>query len=138
MGQQGLRLWLAAFFFLSACATIGAPVEPGPPPETTRLGKPEDLAFLRARSAGAGGRIVYIGVYGGEIPPWERARYFIPQDWPPYKNLTSEDDLGRIAWHDSLMHVLALEISRRFSHTIALMIKGGGEVATEVAPYFYS
>src|SRR5258706_6023902 len=103
MGQQGLRLWLAAFFFLSACATIGAPVEPGPPPETTRLGKPEDLAFLRARSAGAGGRIVYIGVYRGPSSPWGRARHFISPESAPYTKLSPEDDLRPSGLHDSLM-----------------------------------
>lgn len=133
-----LCLSLAAALALSACAAIQAPLEPGPPPETARLGKPEDLASFRARPAGAPGRIVYIGVYGGEIPPWERARYFIPKDWPPYQKLASDDELGRIAYHDSLMHVLALWISRLFPDSLALMIKGDSEVVTDVAKYLYA
>src|SRR3989442_74479 len=112
--RQSHRVLQVAFlFFLAACAAIQTPPpsEPGPPPRTIKFTSPDQLAHLRVRPAAGRsqrGRIVYIGVYGGEVPPWERARYFIPKDWPPYKNLADEEGLGRIAFHDSLMHVLAL------------------------------
>jgi len=118
-----------------------APSEPGPPPATRKLAQPQDLAFLRMRPAAqsSAGRIIYIGVYGGEIPGWDAApRYFMPKDWPAYQNLSSEEDLARIAYHDSLMHVLALEIARRIPDSITFMIKGDGEVVADVAQYLYS
>ena len=117
-----------------------APVEPGPPPKTIKFNRPDELRHLLAHAANSSkqGRIVYIGVYGGEIPAWENARYFIPKDWPPYQNLRQEEDLGRIAYHDSLMHILALEISRRFPDSITVMIKGDSEVVADVVKYLYS
>lgn len=132
---------VASLFFFAGCAvTQPKPSEPGPPPATLALAKPEDLAFLRARPAGdrSRGRIIFIGVYGGDVPSWETARYFIPEDWPPYQSFREENDLKRIAYHDSLMHVLALEISRRFPDSIALMIKGDSEVVADVVKYLYS
>jgi hypothetical protein len=131
----------AFVLLLSACSLMhpSAPSEPGPPPATRKLTRPDDLAFLRVRQAayGQNGRIIYIGVYGGAVPQWEGARYFIPKDWPAYQKLTDEEDLRRIAYHDSLMHVLALEIARRFPDSITLMIKGDSEVVADVARYLY-
>ena len=126
---------------LSACSLTqpSAPGEPGPPPATKKLARPDDLSFLRVQSAAARqGRIIYIGVYGGQVPTWEGARYFIPKDWPPYQKLNGEEDLARVAYHDSLMHVLALEIARRFPDSITVMIKGDTEVVSEVARYLYA
>ena len=120
---------------------LSAPGEPGPPPATRKLAQPQDLAFLRVRPAAqsGAGRIIYIGAYGGQVPGWDAApRYFMPKDWPAYQNLTGEDGLSRIAYHDSLMHVLALEIARRIPDSITLMIKGDGEVVADVARYLYS
>lgn len=127
---------------LSACSLMdpSVPSEPGPPPATKKLTRPEDLAFLRLRPAANAqrGRIIYIGVYGGQVPAWEGARYFIPKDWPPYQKLSGEEALRRIAYHDSLMHVLALEIARLFPDSITVMIKGDSEVVADVARYLYS
>ncbi|HKA34052.1 MAG TPA: hypothetical protein VKH64_12605 [Candidatus Binatia bacterium] len=131
----------ASFAALSACSLTqpSAPGEPGPPPATKKLARPDDLSFLRVQTAAARqGRIIYIGVYGGQVPTWEAARYFIPKDWPPYQKLSGEEDLARVAYHDSLMHVLALEIARRFPDSITVMIKGDAEVVAEVARYLYA
>jgi hypothetical protein len=140
---QGGPLIFAAVFFLAGCSSLESPkpAEPGPPPATKKLGIPADLAFLHDRPSSGRtrqGRIIYIGVYGGEVPSWERARYFIPNDWPPYQNLRGDGDLSRIAFHDSLMHVLALEVARLFPDSITLMIKGDKEVVTDVVKYLYS
>lgn len=126
---------------LSACSLTqpSAPGEPGPPPATKKLARADDLSFLRVQSAAARqGRIIYIGVYGGQVPTWEGARYFIPKDWPPYQKLNGKEDLARVAYHDSLMHVLALEIARRFPDSVTVMIKGDTEVVSEVARYLYA
>ncbi len=141
-----MRADLSAYFLfaclaaLSACSLThpSAPSEPGPPPATKKLTRPEDLSFFRLhRAAARQGRIIYIGVYGGQVPTWEGARYFIPKDWPPYQKLSGDEDLARIAYHDSLMHVIALEIARRFPESITLMIKGDSEVVAEAARYLY-
>ena len=134
---------LAVFFLLAACSAVSSPqpTEPGPPTKSIKFTRPDELRHLLARPAAARsqpGRIVYIGVYGGEVPPWEQARYFIPKDWPPYQSLREEKDLERIAFHDSLMHILALEIARRFPDSITVMIKGDSEVVADVAKYLYS
>lgn len=140
--SRSLLIYIAAFSLIGGCAvTQPAPGEPGPPPVTKKFSKAEDLAFLRLRPAAAGarrGRIIFIGVYGGEIPQWDKARYFIPTEWPSYQNLRDEADLSRIAYHDTLMHVLALEIARRFPDAITLMIKGDTEVVADAARYLYA
>ncbi|HEY2986453.1 MAG TPA: hypothetical protein VGL11_01935 [Candidatus Binatia bacterium] len=133
---------IALLFFLASCsATQAPPSEPGPPPRTIKFTSPDQLAHLRVRPAAGRsrrGRIIYIGVYGGEVPSWDRARYFVPKDWPPYKNLIDEEGLARVAFHDSLMHVLGLEISRHIPDSIALMIKGDTDVVTDAVKYLYS
>ena len=130
------------FLLVAGCAAIQPlPPEPGPPPKTTKFTRPDELAFLRVIPAGDHShrrRIIYIGVYGGETPPWDRARYFNPKDWPPYKNLREEEELNRIAFHDSLMHVLAIQITRLFPNSVTLMIRGDREVVTDVVRYLYS
>ncbi len=136
-------LLFALLMIIAGCAAIESPkpAEPGPPPKTIKFTRPDELGQLLARPASNSskpGRIVYIGVYGGEVPPWERARYFIPKDWPPYGSLREEKDLERIAFHDSLMHILALQIARRFPDSITVMIRGDSEVVAETAKYLYS
>jgi len=143
MRWKGFLVAFSCAWALSACSLMhpAAPSEPGPPPATRKLAQPEDLAFLRARPAAqsGAGRIIYIGVYGGQVPGWDAApRYFIPKDWPSYQKLSGEEGLSQIAYHDSLMHVLALEIARRFPESVTLMIKGDGEVVADVARYLYS
>lgn len=144
MRLKGLLIVFAFASVLSACSLVhpSEPIEPGPPPATRKLEQPQDLAFLRAAPPAAqsgAGRIIYIGVYGGQVPGWDAApRYFIPKDWPAYQKLSGEEGLSRIAYHDSLMHVLGLEIGRRFPDSITLMIKGDGEVVADVARYLYS
>src|SRR4051812_16241330 len=140
--QRRVLLSLAFASCVSACALMhsSAPTEPGPPPVRKKLVRAEDLAFLRVRPAAraAQGRIVYIGVYGGQVPSWDCARYFIPTAWPPYQKLKGDEGLSRIAYHDSLMHVLALEIARIFPDSITVMIKGDAEVVADVARYLYT
>jgi hypothetical protein len=128
-------------FLLAGCAasesvTSGAPRAV---PEPKRLRSPGDLSYLRQRtSAPSTGRIIYIGVYGGSIPPWKRAQYFDPKHWPPYANALQEEDLNQIAFYESLMHVVAIQISRLFSDSITLMIRGDSEVLVDIIEYLYS
>ncbi len=136
-------LFILAPLILVGCA-VSQPTtitEPRPIPEPKKFISLLDLSDLRKEISAAqskSGKIIYIGVYGGEVPSWERARYFNPQDWLPYRNVRREEEFNEIAFHQSLMHVLAIQISRLFPNSITLMIRGNSEVVVDVVKYFYS
>ena len=46
--------------------------------------------------------------------------------------------MNETAFHESLMHVLAIQISRLFPNSITLMIRGDSEVVVDVVKYLYS
>ena len=127
----------------AGCATTGLRTSdnPRPAPERIKFTRASDLADI-VKQSGANpsktGKVIFIGVYGGDTPAWEGARYFNPKDWPAYKNVGREEEFGEIAFHESLMHVLAIQLARRFPKSIALMIKGDGEVVLDVIKYLYS
>jgi hypothetical protein len=133
-------LLIAMPLILAGCAASQLSGAPRPLPEPKRFRSPLDLSHLRGESSPHSkvGKIIYIGVYGGGTPPWEEARYFNPKDWPPYSNVLEEEELNEIAFQESLMHVLAIQISRLFPNSITLMIRGDNEVVTDVIRYLYS
>jgi hypothetical protein len=85
-------------------------------------------------------KIIFIGVQGGNPPPWDDAEYFDPQQWPPYRNvdLRDEAELNRIAYHESVMHVIALSLARRYPGSVTLMIRGDSGVVTDILDAIYS
>ena len=133
---------IAASLLLAGCTAAQLTTTGGPRPAPTpkKFSSPLDLADLRKEMPvdhSATGKVVYIGVYGGEVPPCDRARYFNPKDWPPYTNVRREEEFNEVAFQESVMHVLAIQISRLFPNSITLMIKGDGEVVADVVKYLY-
>jgi len=139
-----LRFLLIAVSLILAGCVASQPSKPGEPrplPEPKRFRSPLALSDLRRESSPSPskvGKIIYIGVYGGGTPPWEEARYFNPKDWPPYRNVRQEEELNEIAFQESLMHVLAIQIARFFPDSITLMIRGDSDVVADVVKYLYT
>jgi len=136
-------MYAALLSAVAGCATAGLRTSdnPRPAPERIKFTRASDLAdVVRQNGANpsATGKIIFIGVYGGDAPAWEGARYFNPKDWPAYRSVRQEEEFNEIAYHESLMHVLAIRLSRRFSNSIALMIQGDREVVLDVIKYLYS
>lgn len=136
-----LFLSIAGSFLLTGCAASQLPPTGRPIPEPKKFTSPSDLSDLSNEMPGAhstASKIIYIGVYGGEVPSWDRARYFNPKEWSHYRDVRQEDEFNEIAFRESLMHVLAIQISRLFPRSITLMIRGDSEVVVDVAKYLYS
>jgi pimeloyl-ACP methyl ester carboxylesterase len=85
-------------------------------------------------------KVIFIGVYGGNPPPWENAAWFDPQLWPAYRvvDLNNETELNRIAYHDSLMHVIALHVGKLFPSSLTLMIQGDSNVVSDIIDLIYA
>jgi len=85
-------------------------------------------------------KVIFIGVYGGNPPPWENAAWFDPQLWPAYRvvDLNNETELNRIAYHDSLMHVVALHVGKLFPSSLTLMIQGDSNVVSDIIDLIYA
>ena len=139
LGARRVLMVMAAFL-LSGCAAgqSAATGEPRPLPDPKRFASPRDLPDLTSNSRSTASKIIYIGVYGGEVPSWDEARYFNPKNWTPYRSVRHEEDFNDIAFRESLMHVLAIQISRLFPDSITLMIRGDRDVVVDVVKYFYS
>jgi hypothetical protein len=85
-------------------------------------------------------KVIFIGVYGGNPPSWEKAAWFDPQAWPPYRTVDLRDETGlnRIAYHDSLMHVVGLHVGKLFPDNLTLMIQGDSDVVSDVINSVYA
>lgn len=85
------------------------------------------------------GRIIFIGVHGGNPPTWDNAEWFDPQQWPPYQtvDLQDEETVTQIAYRESVMHVAALHIGRYFPNSITLMIRGDSQVVSDLIDTVY-
>jgi hypothetical protein len=85
------------------------------------------------------GRIIFIGVHGGNPPTWDDAEWFDPQQWLPYQTIDLQDHsaVTQIAYHESVMHVAALQIGRQFPNSITLMIRGDSKVVSDLLDAIY-
>jgi hypothetical protein len=85
------------------------------------------------------GRIIFIGVHGGNPPTWDDAAWFDPQQWLPYQtiDLQDQDALSQIAYRESVMHVTALHIGQQFPNSITIMIRGDSQVVNELLETVY-
>ena len=85
-------------------------------------------------------KVIFIGVYGGNPQPWEKAAWFDPQLWPPYRtvDLKNDTELNRIAYHGSVMHVVALNIGKLFPSNLTLMIQGDSDVVSDMINSLYA
>ena len=63
----------------------------------------------------------------------------IPNCGQPYRavDLKNETELNRIAYHDSLMHVVALHIGKLFPNNLTLMIQGDSNVVSDIIDLIY-
>jgi hypothetical protein len=135
-------LSVAALLLVAGCATDGLLTSgnPRPIPRRIKFTDPSDLSPIVKQDGGAGaetGRIIFIGAYGGNSPSWDDATYFNPKDWPPYRSIHREEEYNDIAFYESVMHVLAIQISRLFPNSVTLMIQGDSAVVREVIEYLY-
>jgi hypothetical protein len=85
------------------------------------------------------GRIIFIGVHGGNPPAWEDAEWFDPQQWLPYRGIDLRDEhaVTEIAYRESVMHVAALQIGRQFPNSITIMIRGDSQVVSDLLDTIY-
>jgi hypothetical protein len=85
-------------------------------------------------------KVIFIGVYGGTTPSWDKAEWFNFGQWPPFRevDLSNEHELNEIAFHQSVMHVVALRIARTVPDSVTLMIRGDSEVVSEVTESLYA
>jgi len=132
-------------FFLAACQSVGGNIESAKQwraPELKRARSPVDFErqIQPLIDAVKQPKIIFIGVYGGNPPPWETAAWFDPPNWPPYRavDLKNETELNRIAYHDSLMHVVALHVGKFFPNNLTLMIQGDSDVVSDIINLVYA
>ena len=85
------------------------------------------------------GRIIFIGVHGGNPPTWDDAEWFDPQQWLPYQAIDLQDQraVTEIAYRESVMHVAALQIGRHFPNSITIMIRGDSQVVSDLLEAIY-
>jgi hypothetical protein len=85
------------------------------------------------------GRIIFIGVHGGNPPAWEDAEWFDPQQWLPYQGIDLQDQraVSEIAYRESVMHVAALQVGRHFPNSITIMIRGDSQVVSDLLDAIY-
>jgi hypothetical protein len=85
------------------------------------------------------GRIIFIGVHGGNPPAWEDAEWFDPQQWLPYQAVDLQDQraVSEIAYRESVMHVAALQVGRHFPKSITVMIRGDSQVVSDLLDAIY-
>jgi hypothetical protein len=86
------------------------------------------------------GKIIFIGVQGGNPLPLDDAAHFDPQQWPAYHNVDLDDEaqLNRIAYHESVMHVIALYITRKYPGSVSLIMRGDSVVVTDLLDAIYT
>ena len=139
------RGWpLLALVLLAGCQGLNfnsESVTPWRAPELKRVRSPADFErqIQPLIDAVKQPKVIFIGVYGGSPPPWENAAWFDPQMWSPYRaiDLKNETELNRIAYHDSLMHVVALHIGKLFPNNLTLMIRGDSNVVSDTIDLIY-
>ncbi|MBM4298502.1 MAG: hypothetical protein FJ143_12260, partial [Deltaproteobacteria bacterium] len=137
--------FFALVIFLTACQGVNEPFQSAEPWRTPELKNVRSAAEFERQIAPLLAKVkqpkvIFIGVYGGNPPPWEKAAWFDPQSWPSYREVDLRDEAGinRIAYHDSLMHVVALHVGKFFADNLTLMIQGDSDVVSDVIDLVYA
>jgi hypothetical protein len=147
LARQFLAFVVAALptLGLLGCAVVNGSADGKIAWQPAKLSKAQSAAHIRAQlpvlSGGSDSpKIIFIGVQGGNPPPWDDAEFFDPQQWPPYRNvdLADEAQLNRIAYHESVMHVIALHVARKYSNSVTLMVRGDSGVVADVLDAIYN
>jgi len=143
--RLGVLRWFALILLLTACQSVDdnfTITQPWHAPELKRARSPVEFERQIQPLIGALKqlKVIFIGVYGGNPPPWEKAAWFDPQLWPLYRavDLENEMELNRIAYHDSVMHVVALNIGKVFPSNLTLMIQGDSDVVSDMIKSLYA
>jgi len=130
---------------LTACQSVDGNftvTQPWRAPELKRARSPAEFERQITPLIGAiqQPKVIFIGVYGGNPPPWEKAAWIDPQRWPSYLtvDLKNEMELNRIAYHDSVMHVVALNVGKLFPSNLTLMIQGDSDVVSDMIKSLYA
>jgi hypothetical protein len=128
----------------SSCQTVNRTLPPSTAWQATPLKRVSTAAQIAAdlpslKLPAPAGRIIFIGVHGGNPPPWEEAEWFDPQQWLPYQAIDLEDQraVTEIAYRESVMHVAALQIGRYFPNSITIMIRGDSQVVSDLLDAIY-
>lgn len=137
--------WLGLAILLGACHGVNGDFPAAKEwrePKLTRVRSPAEFERQIAPliSALKQPKVIFIGVYGGNPPSWEKAAWFDPQRWPLYLAIDqqNETELNRIAYHDSLMHVVALHVGKLFPNNLTLMIQGDSDVVSDIISLVYA
>jgi pimeloyl-ACP methyl ester carboxylesterase len=137
--------WFALTLLLISCQGVSGNLEKAKEWRTPELKKARSTAEFERQIAPLLGvlkrpKVIFIGVYGGNPQPWESAGWFDPQSWPAYRavDLRDKTGLNRIAYHDSLMHVVALHVGKFFADNLTLMIQGDSDVVSDVIDLVYA
>ena len=138
-----LLLWLLPTGTIS-CQAVNQTLPPGTSWQATPFKRANTAAQVAAELPtlslpAPGGRIIFIGVHGGNPPTWEDAEWFDPQQWLPYRAIDVQDRsaVTEIAYHESVMHVTALQIGRHFPNSVTIMIRGDSQVVSDLLDAIY-
>lgn len=129
--------WLIALLVAllsGGCVTTGAPRLKN----LDQLTEIYDLKYSNTTTSTTNKKI-YVGVYGGNLPPESEAEGFDPQHWPPYQQVNpfSDNELSQIAFQESVLNVIGLRIAKQFPDSVTLVIRGDGDVVAETVERFY-
>jgi hypothetical protein len=128
----------------TSCQAVSPTLPPGTSWQPTPFKRANSAAQVAAELPtlslpAPGGRIIFIGVHGGNPPTWEDAEWFDPQQWLPYRAIDVQDRsaVTEIAYHESVMHVAALQIGRHFPNSVTIMIRGDSQVVSDLLDAIY-
>ncbi len=86
------------------------------------------------------GKVIYIGVYGGELAHWPHAEGFDSQQWAPYEKIDSFNNrnLNDLAFNESILNVIGLRVARQFPNSVTFIIRGDYLVVADTVKRYYS
>jgi pimeloyl-ACP methyl ester carboxylesterase len=95
---------------------------------------------LAALTPGKLGKLIYVGVYGGDLPSWSEAEGFDPQHWLPYEKIdpSNDSELNAVAYRESVLNVIGLRAAKQFPNSVTLVVRGDSVVVADTVEHFYN